>query len=273
MSSQEYQSKSYFLYTILSSSIFWLIAAYYSFNDKSIYIYPLILGLITPFLMLIYFIYKDKTRKLKKEFIRKLFNFNSVNFRVSFIFIVLMPLSVIFSIFISIAFGGSLEQLTLSEKFSFSTGFIPIIILLLIAATFEELGWRGYGFESLENKFNFFFSCLIFSLLWSFWHLPLIFVNDSYQYIIHQESIFYSLNFYLSIIPLAFIISWAWARNGRNIPIAIAFHLIVNLSQEAFEINHETKIIQTFILFLMAILIIILEKDLFFNKRNVNNEE
>lgn len=89
---------------------------------------------------------------------------------------------------------------------------------------------------------------------------------------VFQESIFHGINFYLSIIPLGFIISWIWAKNARNIPMAIAFHYIINLSQEMFEITQTTKMIQTVILTIIAIIIVYNEKELFFKKR-ISNEK
>lgn len=268
-----YDAKRYFTYTFIVTTLFWIIGAYYSFEpNNKIYMVFLLLGLMVPFVMALVFIYKSKNDLLKKEFITKFTNFKDIDKQTLPYFLFLMPLSVILSIGVSLLFGESVEQFALSQSFSFSTGAIPVLLLLLMAATFEELGWRGYGFESLEQKYNFFFASLIFSILWSAWHIPLSFVNNSYQYMVFQESIFHGINFYFSIIPLGFIISWLWVKNARNIPMAIAFHYIINLSQEMFEITQTTKMIQTIVLTIIAILIIYNDKELFFNKR-VSNEK
>ncbi len=54
--------------------------------------------------------------------------------------------------------------------------------------------------------------------------------------------------------------------------MAIAFHYIINLSQEAFEITQTTKMIQTLILTLIAIYIVYKDKELFFNTRSTNEQ-
>jgi len=268
-----YDAKKYFTYTFIVTTLFWTIGAYYSFElNNQFYMVFLLLGLIVPFVMALILIYTGKNDILKKEFISKFTNFKDIDRKTLPFFFFLMPLSVIISISISLLFGESTQQFTLSENFSFSTGAVPVLLLLLLAATFEELGWRGYAFESLEQKYNFFYATLLFSILWSAWHIPLSFVNNSYQYMVFQESIFHGINFYLSIIPLGFIISWIWVKNARNIPMAIAFHYIINLSQEMFEITQTTKMIQTIVLTIIAILIIYNDKELFFNKR-VSNEK
>ena len=266
--SNSYHARKYFGYTFVLTTFFWAIGAYYSFEEENqFYVIFLLLGLIVPFVVALIFIYKDKNTILKKDFKTKFTNFKELDRKTLPFFLFLIPLSVIVSIFISLLFGGSTEQFLFSSTFSFSTGVVPVLLLLLMAATFEELGWRGYGFESLEQKFNFFYASLIFSILWSAWHLPLSFVNNSYQYIIFQENILYGINFYLSIIPLGFIISWIWIKNHRNISMAIAFHFIINLSQEAFEITQTTKMIQTLLLTIIALYIVYKEKELFFNTR------
>ncbi|PLY14212.1 MAG: CPBP family intramembrane metalloprotease [Sulfurimonas sp.] len=269
----KYNAKKYFTFTFLFTILFWTIAAYYSFEVKNqFYVVFLLLGLIVPFVIALVFLFIDKNGVLKKEFKTKFTNFRDINKKTLPFFFLLMPFSVVLSIAISLLFGESTEQFAVSENFSFSTGAIPILLLLFLAATFEELGWRGYGFESLEQKYNFFYASLIFSVLWSAWHLPLSFVNNSYQYIVFQESVFHGINFYLSIIPLGFIISWIWIKNSRNIPMAISFHYIINLSQEAFNITQNTKMIQTIILTIIAIIIVYKDKELFFNK-SVSNEK
>ncbi|MEW8469026.1 MAG: CPBP family intramembrane glutamic endopeptidase, partial [Candidatus Thiodiazotropha sp.] len=157
---------------------------------------------------------------------------------------------------VSLAFGGSIEQFQVSEAFSFTTGFVPVLALLLLAAVFEELGWRGYGFESLEKGRSFLAASLIFGLLWSLWHLPLLWVNHSYQFEIYQQSPWYAVNFYLGTAVLGVIISWVCHINQRSILVAILFHFVVNLSQEMLSMTQQTKSIQTFVLIGFALVIL-----------------
>ena len=45
----------------------------------------------------------------------------------------------------------------------------------------EELGWRGYVLDRLQEKRSALVSSLILGVVWSLWHLPLFFVQGSYQ--------------------------------------------------------------------------------------------
>jgi membrane protease YdiL (CAAX protease family) len=50
----------------------------------------------------------------------------------------------------------------------------PILfVLFFIFALFEEIGWMGYAFEPMENRWNALNASLILGLIWAMWHLPL----------------------------------------------------------------------------------------------------
>ena len=165
---------------------------------------------------------------------------------------------------ISTIFGYSFDQFTIADEFSFSIGGIPTLLVLLLAACFEELGWRGYAVESLTNKFNYFEATAIFGLLWSLWHLPMFFIPESYQAELLQENFILVINFFVSIIPLAFIISWFCKKNRGSILGAILIHSIINLTQEFFVVSPYTKCIQTLILIVIAAIFVIIDRNVFF---------
>ena len=139
-----------------------------------------------------------------------------------------------------------------------------MVMLLFIAALFEELGWRGYGFESLRSGRSLLSTSLIFGLLWSLWHLPLLLVSGSYQYEILQQHPWYAINFFISIVPMGVIISWIYERNGNSILAAVAFHFITNISQEALQITQTSKSIQTLVVILIALVIVAYDRERFF---------
>jgi membrane protease YdiL (CAAX protease family) len=226
-------------------------------------------GLMAPFLISVVIIWTSPNAELRTDFVNRLVNPRRIRLKMVPVIIFIMPLSVLASILISILFGESISQIQLSEGFSFSSGFIPVSLLLLLAATFEELGWRGYAFDSLQSRYNYFSASIIFSMLWSLWHFPLIFVNGSYQYEICQQNIWYGVNFFVSIIPMGIIISWICLKNRKSVMIAIVFHFIINILQEMLEMTQTTKCIQTVVLFIAVAVIVALEKEMFFSKSHL----
>jgi membrane protease YdiL (CAAX protease family) len=269
-----YQPFIFFSTTFLVTFAFWFAGAYLSFQDEQRGLYMLLMlpGLMAPLLIALGMVFKSKNPALRKDFLNRLTNLRL--FRIKYLpaFLLIMPLSVLSSILLSLPFGGTLAQLQWAEGFSFSSGFVPVLLLLLLAATFEELGWRGYAFDSLQSRFSYFTASIIFSILWSLWHFPLIFVKDSYQYEIFQANIWFGVNFFISIIPMGMLISWICAKNGKSILAAIIFHLIINLSQEMLGITQTTKCIQTVVLIIVATGIIVGDKELFFSDKHLKKD-
>jgi membrane protease YdiL (CAAX protease family) len=266
-----YQGKKYFIAVFLTTGLFWGVGGVMSFNPDwaDFYMLPMLLGLMMPATVAGVLIWRSPTAELRRDFNCRLLSVSLIRPGPFLLSLMLMPLSVLLSIAISLGLGGSLEQFQISEAFSFTAGFVPVVLLLFLAALFEELGWRGYGFESLEQNRSFLSASLLFGLLWSLWHLPLLWVNGSYQYEIYQLSPWYAINFYLSTAVLGVIISWVCHINQRSILVAILFHFVVNLSQEMLSMTQQTKSIQTFVLIVFALVIIRNQWALFSRQRLV----
>jgi len=261
-----YKPKQFFILIFAVTWTFWFAAPYLGdpINSDPIFLMFMLAGLFTPFTTALYLIFISKNDALKSTFSNKLFNTKLVKWKTIPLFLILFPASIIISVLISTLFGYSFDQFTIADEFSFSIGGIPTLLVLLLAACFEELGWRGYAVESLNNKFNYFEATAIFGILWSLWHLPMFFIPESYQAELLQEDFILVINFFVSIIPLAFIISWFCKKNSGSILGAILIHSIVNLSQEFFLVSPYTKCIQTLILIVIAAIFIIVDRNVFF---------
>lgn len=274
ISNYRYQPHYFFLITFLATFSLWFAGAYFSFQDenKGLYMILMLPGLMAPFLISLVMILISKNADIKNDFLNRLINPCLIQLKMLPMFVLLMPLSVLLSIVLSLPFGGSLSQVQFAEGFSFSTGFVPVLLLLLLAASFEELGWRGYAFDSLQSRYTYFTASLLFSILWSLWHFPLLFVNDSYQYEIFHENVWFAVNFFVSIVPMGIIISWICIKNRKSILAAILFHFIINISQEILNITQMTKCIQTVVLLGIAVVIIIFDKEMFFSTEHLRRK-
>ncbi len=270
----KYKPRIYFIATFIATYCFWLAGAYASFHDDKSGMYMLFMlpGLMAPFLISLVMIFKSKDPDLINDFVNRLINIRLIRLKMLPALLLIMPLTVLVSIVLSLPFGGSVSQFQFAEGFSFSSGFVPVLFLLLLAAGFEELGWRGYAFDSLQSRYTYFKASIVFSILWSLWHFPLIFVNNSYQYEIIHQSIWFGVNFFISIIPMGVIISWMCIKNGKSVLVAILFHFVINLSQEILAITQFTKCIETLVLIVVAAVIIVLDKDMFFSKEHLATE-
>lgn len=271
ISNYNYKPYSFFLATFLTTFSLWFAGAYFSYNDdgKGLYMILMLPGLMAPFLLSLVMILKSSNVEVRNDFFNRLINPQLIQLKMLPIMLLLMPFSVILSILLSLPFGESMQQFELAEGFSFSSGFVPVLLLLLLAASFEELGWRGYAFDSLQSRCTIFTASLLFSILWSFWHFPLLFVKDSYQYQILNENGWFTLNFFFSIIPMGIILSWICIKNQKSILAAILFHFIINLSQELLNISQITKCIETLVLIVVATIIVVIDREMFFSRSHL----
>ena len=105
---------------------------------------------------------------------------------------------------------------------------------------------------------------MIFGVFWGIWHLPLSFIKDYYQSNLVETGWIYGVNFLVSIIPYVLIMNWLYYKTGRNILVAIIFHITAGYFNEIFATHPDSKIIQTVLLIVLAFIIILKEKNFFF---------
>ncbi len=165
---------------------------------------------------------------------------------------------------ISLAFGYSPEQFQLRGGFTFSAGLLPVWFTLIGAAFFEELAWHSYGTDALVRKMSVFTASLVFTLFWALWHLPLGFIKGYYHNEVVEMGWIHVLNFPLSMVAFVILMNWLYFSTGRSILIAVLFHITANLANEVFMTDPDTKIIQTILLLIVAGIVVLTKRELFF---------
>lgn len=60
--------------------------------------------------------------------------------------------------------------------------------------------------------------------------------------------------------------NWLYYKTGRNILVAIVFHITAGFFNEIFMTHPDSKIIQTILLIVSTIFIVIKERDFFFKR-------
>jgi len=220
------------------------------------------IGLLSPVIVAFWLMSKDSD--LRKDLFKRFFNFKSIKPIYLFLTFFLMLASILLAQAISLLFGHSASQFVITGHFTFSSGVFPVWFLLIIAPLIEELAWHSYGTDCLRNRFNLFKTSLIFGIFWGIWHLPLSFIKDYYQSNLVETGWIYGVNFLVSIIPYVLIMNWLYYKTGRNILVAIIFHITAGYFNEIFATHPDSKIIQTVLLIVIAFIIILKEKNFFF---------
>ncbi len=223
------------------------------------------LGLLTPMITAFWLIHKETG--LKKDLGRRIFNFKSIKPVYLILTLFLMLASILLAQAVSLLFGYSANQFTITGHYTFSSGVFPVWFLLIIAPIIEELGWHTYGTDVLRTKFNLFYTSIIFALYWGIWHIPLSTIKNYYQSNLVETGLLYGINFLVSIFPFVIIMNWLYYKSNRNIIVPIIFHITAGYFNEIFNTDPMSKVIQTVILLIFAGWIIFKEKDFFFDKK------
>lgn len=262
----QYKPVLFFALAYLFTWIFWIPAIFVS---EDVGAGLMVIGLIAPAVVSTLFVLFSGSDVLKRDLINKIIGFYKVKWLNVLLAIIVFAVVVVCSILLSLAFGQSLDQFSFTEDFSFTgVGVGSALITITLASIIEEVGWKGYCEDSIGNYMNWFWESMIFGALWSLWHLPLIFIRGTYQAGLMVNPL-YVVNFFVSGIPLGFIITWVYLVSDRSILACMVFHLFVNFMQEKIAMTPETKCVETVVVTLAAGLIVLANKDMFFETRHV----
>ena len=85
---------------------------------------------------------------------------------------------------------------------------------------------------------------LLLGAIWGIWHLPLVFMEGSFQReLLAVPGAF--VGYFVAFFPGSILMSWIYYRTNRSTLSAILFHFAGNASGEMLAIAPETRIIQT----------------------------
>ena len=262
----KYRPVLFFVFAYLFTWIFWIPAI---FMPESISSVLMLLGLLAPAVVSTVFVMTSGSDALKQDLKNKIIGFYKVKWLNVIWAVIVFALVIVCSILLSLLFGQSLNQFSFTEDFSFTgVGIAGAFITITLAAVIEEVGWKGYCEDSIGNYMNWFWESMIFGVLWSFWHFPLIFIQGTYQAGLMVNPL-YVINFFISGIPMGFVITWVYLVSDRSILACMIFHFFVNFLQEKIAMTPETKCVETLVITLVTVIIVWAKKDMFFETRHV----
>ncbi|MDR1387904.1 MAG: CPBP family intramembrane metalloprotease [Propionibacteriaceae bacterium] len=270
---RDYRPGQYFGLTFAISWVCYAVAAVRSHSvtgdlmEDPLISAGMIIGLFGPLIAAAICLAGRANRPIRRDFKSKLLDLRRI--RKGFWPVALLgyPALITVAVLVSLPFGGSVDQLALSTKFSIVEGAVGLSWLIAFTApALEELGWSGYGIDALRGRGPLIRPILLFGALWSAWHLPLFFVKGYYHANLLAESPIYALAFLAGVVPLTVITNWIYYRNGRSIIMAVVFHAVVNVSSEAFMVTNSTKTVLYGALTLVAALLIVCDRPFFWSR-------
>ncbi len=249
--------------------ICWFTAGYFSHQPQEHHFYTALIsifgfiGLCAP--MLISYIFMLKEPNLRQDILRRLITVRGIKFKYILFTLFFMPFSILLAQAVSLLFGYSSSQFEITGHFTFTSGVFPVWLLLIVAPLIEELGWHSYGTDCLRNRFNLFKTSMFFSLYWGIWHIPLSSINNYYHSNVLETGWIHGVNFLVSVFPFVLIMNWLYYKTGRNILVTVIFHITAGYFNEIFATHPDSKVIQTALLVVFSVILIVSDKDFFFN--------
>ncbi len=107
----------------------------------------------------------------------------------------------------------------------------------------------------LLRKFSFNKTVLSLGFMWAIWHLPLFFIEGTYQHNLGLFTIPF-WNFILSAIFTSVIYGLIYIKTKCSILAVIIFHYFGNLSGETFVLTANAEIFSTILKIIIAIIIL-----------------
>jgi uncharacterized protein len=114
---------------------------------------------------------------------------------------------------------------------------LRVFLLMLILVPLEEIGWRGYALPRLQKIYGPFWASMIIGVMWSLWHLPLVWITGSYQETSSPAA--YVFLFTLTLLPISILFTWLYNRNRGSLLLASLFHASINITEYSLIIREE----------------------------------
>jgi uncharacterized protein len=247
------------LFYVLATAIpwtLWYVAAHYSEQPRTDLTLALetgfgIAGLVAPTLVALALMLGN--RRLRRDLIERTFHVGAVRPWHALLTCTLMLASILLAQAVSLLFGHSADQFRLAVHASFTAGLLPAWFMLILAPLLEEVAWHSYGTDCLRRRWNLLTTSLAFGVFWALWHAPLSMIKGYYHANVAATGLLYSANFALSLIPFVLLMNWLYYKTGRNLLVAIVFHITAGGFNEMFRSHPDSKVIQTGLLLVLVV--------------------
>lgn len=108
----------------------------------------------------------------------------------------------------------------------------PLFLLyaIVVGGGLEELGWRGYIMDKMEDRLGPWLGNLVLGVIWAVWHLPLFFIPGTTQS--HMNF----LAFMLNTTGISWFFAWVRRSSGNRTMAAIVAHGLLNAFSGLFPV-------------------------------------
>lgn len=237
----------YFAATFAWTWSLWILALLLGLSmDTAAGFAMLLLGVLGPMVTGIGFTYLTYGQEGRRDYWRRVIDFRRIGARWYLVILLFAPILNVLAALLDMLLGG-IGATWGDAALNFVVAplsIIPSILFATLIPFIEELGWRGYVLDRLQAKWSALLSTLILGSVWSLWHLPLFFVEGTYQANLGVGTLEFWV-FMIGVIALSFPFTWIYNNTRRSTLAVILFHAMVNFTGEVIAITERADVIAT----------------------------
>ena len=250
----------YFAATFAWTWSFWGLAiALGAGMDSGLGFVLLLLGVTGPMVTGIGFTYLTRDRDGRRDYWSRIVGVRRISAMWFLVILLFVPIVNLVAAGVDLLLGGTGATWgeALRNLASNPLSIIPSILFASLVPFIEELGWRGYVLDRLQERRTALTASLVLGVVWAAWHLPLFFVAGSYQAGLGVGTLEFWL-FMVGVVPLTVAFSWIFNNTRRSTLAVILFHAMVNFTGELIALTERADTLSVLMWIVAAVAIVTL---------------
>ena len=216
----------YFLFAFIWSILFWSLTVAFGGIEQFPGSVLQFVGGAGPLIAALVITHFFESTSVQKDFWSRTFNLRRIPWPWLIPALFIHPVVILVAVLVEVALGGTMQvQANLANP----RAFINLVFFVFVFGPLpEEMGWRGVAYDRLQQQMNALQASLLLGVAWAAWHIPLFFIEGTFQ---NQMGIgsFRFWIFLASNIPLTVIITWVYNHTKRSILSAVFVHFSGNI--------------------------------------------
>ncbi len=218
---------AFFVLTLVLTIPIWILAAItYPALPEEVPVTPFVFVVVfVPLASALILTYRANGSEGAKELLRRSFDYKRITRKIWYV-----PIFVLWPVIFSLGYGLLVlldPSLTATESL-FPLAFAPILFaVFFFSALAEQVGWQGYAYDPMENRWNALQASIVLGLFWGLWHIPfyVMLPNIDPVWIVGQIPF---------LILVRILIVWIFNNTGKSVFAAILFHAVYNVCTQLF---------------------------------------